>query len=90
MKEFIEQINNFKYDSESEDLITRLNLIAEDDSEYNNEVQQLVGPKWERLFKQKLLELKNNLLNTIMKRSFNFGLSKIADAFEKRALELYK
>ena len=35
-------------------------------------------------------ELKNNLLNTIMKKSFNFGLSKIADAFEKRALELYK
>ena len=35
-------------------------------------------------------ELKNNLLNAIMKRSFNFGLSKIADAFEKRALELYK
>ena len=35
-------------------------------------------------------ELKNNLLNVIMKRSFNFGLNKIADAFEKRALELYK
>ena len=35
-------------------------------------------------------ELKNNLLNVIMKRSFNFGLKKIADAFEKRALELYK
>ena len=35
-------------------------------------------------------ELKNNLLNAIMKRSFNFGLSKIADAFEKRALELYR
>ena len=35
-------------------------------------------------------ELKNNLLNAIMKKSFNFGLSKIADAFEKRALELYK
>ena len=34
--------------------------------------------------------LKNNLLNAIMKRSFNFGLNKIADAFEKRALELYK
>ena len=33
-------------------------------------------------------ELKNNLLNAIMKKSFNFGLSKIADAFEKRALEL--
>ena len=35
-------------------------------------------------------ELKNNILNTIMKRSFNFGLSRIADAFEKRALEIYK
>ena len=35
-------------------------------------------------------ELKNNLLNAIMKKSFNFGLSKIADAFEKRALKLYK
>ncbi len=35
-------------------------------------------------------ELKNNLLNEIMKRSFNFGLNKITDAFEKRALELYK
>ena len=35
-------------------------------------------------------KLKNNLLNTIMKKSFNFGLSKIADAFEKRALKLYK
>ena len=35
-------------------------------------------------------ELKNNLLNAIMKRSFNFGLGKIADAFEKRAYELYK
>ncbi len=35
-------------------------------------------------------KLKNNLLNVIMKRYFNFGLNKIADAFEKRALELYK
>ena len=34
--------------------------------------------------------LKNNLLNAIMKRSFNFGLNKIANAFEKRALELFK
>ncbi len=34
-------------------------------------------------------ELKNNLLNAIMKRSFNFGLDKIATAFEKRAIELY-
>ena len=35
-------------------------------------------------------ELKNNILNSIMKRSFNLGLNKIADAFEKRAIELYK
>ena len=35
-------------------------------------------------------ELKNNILNTIMKKYFNFGLNKIADAFEKRALKLYK
>ena len=35
-------------------------------------------------------ELKNNLLNVIMKRYFNFGLNKIADSFEKRALKLYK
>ena len=35
-------------------------------------------------------ELKNNLLNAIMKRYFNLGLNKIADAFEKRALDLYK
>tara|TARA_B100000579_G_scaffold271137_1_gene223913 strand:+ start:4016 stop:4465 length:450 start_codon:yes stop_codon:yes gene_type:complete len=35
-------------------------------------------------------ELKNNFLNMIMKKSFNLGLNKIADAFEKRAIELFK
>ena len=35
-------------------------------------------------------ELKNNLLNTIMKKSFNIGLNKIADAFETRAIKLFK
>ena len=35
-------------------------------------------------------ELKNNLLNIIMKRTFKFGLKKIADAFEERAVKLYK
>ena len=34
-------------------------------------------------------ELKNNLLNIIMKNSFNLGLNKIADAFEKRAIKLF-
>ena len=35
-------------------------------------------------------ELKNNFLNKIMQKSFNFGLEKIDDSFEKRAFELYK
>ena len=35
-------------------------------------------------------ELKNNLLNAIMKKSFNLGLNKIADAFEERATQLFK
>ena len=35
-------------------------------------------------------ELKNNFLNLIMKKSFNFGLNKITDAFEKRAMSLFK
>ena len=35
-------------------------------------------------------ELKNNFFNTIMKTSFNYGLNKIADAFEKRAIDLFK
>jgi coenzyme Q-binding protein COQ10 len=34
-------------------------------------------------------ELKNNFLNIIMKNYFNFGLNKIVDAFEKRAIKLY-
>ena len=35
-------------------------------------------------------ELKNSLLNMIMKNSFNFGLNKIADAFEDRAKKMFK
>ena len=35
-------------------------------------------------------ELKNGFLNMIMKNSFNFGLNKITDAFEQRALKLFK
>ena len=34
-------------------------------------------------------ELKNHFLNIIMTKSFQFGLSKIADAFQKRADELF-
>ena len=35
-------------------------------------------------------ELKNKILNTLMVKSFDIGLKKIAEAFEKRAIELFK
>ena len=35
-------------------------------------------------------ELQNNILNIIMKNYFNFGLNKIADSFENRAIKLFK
>jgi len=34
-------------------------------------------------------ELKNKILNILMIKSFNLGLKKIADAFEKRAIQLF-
>ena len=34
-------------------------------------------------------ELKNEFLNILMTKSFQFGLNKIADSFEKRANELF-
>ena len=35
-------------------------------------------------------ELKNKILNVLMVKSFDIGLKKIANAFEKRAIELFK
>ena len=35
-------------------------------------------------------ELKNKILNSLMVHSFDVGLKKIANAFEKRAIELFK
>ena len=35
-------------------------------------------------------EIENKFLNTVMTKSFQFGLDKIADAFQKRAETLYK
>ena len=34
-------------------------------------------------------ELKNKILNSLMIKSFDIGLEKIADAFEKRAIDLF-
>ena len=35
-------------------------------------------------------ELKNKILNVLMTKSFDSGLKKIADAFEKRAIQLFE
>ena len=35
-------------------------------------------------------EIENKFLNVLMSKSFEFGLNKIADAFQKRATTLYK
>ena len=35
-------------------------------------------------------ELKNKILNILMSKSFDLGLKKIADAFEKRAIQLFE
>ena len=35
-------------------------------------------------------EIKNKFLNVLMSKSFEFGLNKIADAFQKRAKDLYR
>ena len=35
-------------------------------------------------------EIENKFLNLVMKKSFQYGLNKIADAFQKRAEELYQ
>jgi len=35
-------------------------------------------------------EIKNKFLNNLMSKSFEFGLNKIADAFQERAEHLYK
>ena len=67
-------------------------------------VTNLDGPlkhlvnKWKFKEKKKItevsfevdFELKNDFLNIVMTKSFQFGLDKIADAFQKRAEELFK
>ena len=35
-------------------------------------------------------EIENKFLNVLMSKSFEFGLNKIADAFQRRAEDLYK
>ena len=83
---------------------TYKSFIIYDKSSDSIHVTSMDGPlkhlenKW--FFKQKRknseiyfhidFELKNKTLNMFMTKSFNIGLKKIADAFEKRAIELFK
>ena len=83
---------------------TYKSFVIYDKSSDSIQVTNMDGPlkhlenKW--FFKQKGnnsevnfhidFELKNKILNMFMNRSFNIGLKKIADAFEKRAIELFK
>jgi coenzyme Q-binding protein COQ10 len=82
---------------------TYKSFIIYDKSSDSIHVTNIDGPlkhlenKW--FFKQKKnksevnfhvnFELKNKILNVLMVRSFDIGLKKIADAFEKRAIELF-
>jgi len=83
---------------------TYKSFVTYDKSSDSIHVTNIDGPlkhlenKW--FFKQVLensevefhidFELKNKILNLLMIRSFDLGLKKIANAFEKRALELFK
>ena len=82
---------------------TYKSFVVFDKSSDSIQVSNMDGPlkhlenKW--FFKQKGknsevdfhvdFELKNRILNTLMIKSFDVGLKKIADAFEKRAVELF-
>ena len=50
------------------------------------EWREFRSPDWSKVKS----ELKNPILNSIMKKSFELGLSKIAKSFEERAVKLYK
>ena len=83
---------------------TYKSFVIYDKSAFSIQVTNIEGPlkhlenKW--FFKQKGnnsevdfhidFELKNKILNLLMVKSFDIGLKKIANAFEKRAIELFK
>ena len=83
---------------------TYKSFVIYDKSSDSIHVTNLDGPlkhlenKW--IFKQKGknsevdfhvdFELKNKILNMLMIKTFDIGLKKIADAFEQRAIDLFK
>ena len=75
------------------------NKINSDFYDIDKIIEEEEGLKIRDIFKQKGensevefhvdFELKNKILNILMTKSFDIGLKKIAEAFEKRAVDLF-
>jgi len=75
--------------NKSKDLIKVTNIEGPLKNLENNWYFRQIGKNSEVTFDINF-ELKNKILNLLMTKSFDIGLKKIADAFEKRALDLLK
>jgi len=86
---FNETYKSFVVYSKSEDTIQVTNMDGPLKYLENNWFFKKIGNDSEVDF-QVDFELKNTMLNILMEKSFNIGLNKIADSFEKRAIELFE
>ena len=89
-KKFINEVySSFVLYSKKKDIITVTNI--EGPLKYLKNEWKLKEVNNQTLLEFNIeFELKNSLLNMIMKNSFNFGLNRIVNAFEKRAIKLFK
>jgi coenzyme Q-binding protein COQ10 len=89
-KKFInETYSSFVLYSKKKDLITVTNIKGPLKYLKNEWKFKQINNKTELDFSIDF-ELQNNFLNIIMKNYFNFGLNKITDAFEQRAVNLFR
>jgi len=86
---FCETYRSFVIYNKSADLIKVTNIEGPLKHLENNWYFKQIGKNSEVAFDINF-ELKNKVLNLLMTRSFDIGLKKIAGAFEKRALDLFK
>ena len=86
---FNETYKSFVTYNKSEDFIKVTNIGGPLKHLENNWYFKQIGKNSEVTFDINF-ELKNKILNLLMAKSFDIGLKKIGDAFEKRALELFK
>ena len=86
---FNETYKSFVTYNKSEDFIKVTNIGGPLKHLENNWYFKQIGKNSEVTFDINF-ELKNKILNLLMTKSFDIGLKKIGDAFEKRALELFK